>query len=216
MAKEKNVTPAVTTTTPVVNETPATPETTPAPAAVVEPENDKIIELRGKQKDAILLSRTFEPLSKEESDARLQAWNFGQEIIAEIANIKREKAESDKKEAQAEKVKMVHAVIDTANVAASNPTEENKDAAKKAFDAVANILLGAVKSTPATGKTKTANGEGSKGATTAAIRVCIARNREAGMNDTENNKNLIEVEGFARGTVWGILDAYKKEFGAKP
>lgn len=203
----------------------AAPAPAPAPEAAkpAEPTNEAIEALKAKVLEFKTLSRTFPIDSKEENDALMEAWKAGEDIKKEIANIKKAEAEQKTQEAKAAQIKLLQDVVDTAIAnekavfnEALSLDEKNavNDAFKKAFEVVANRLLGGAPRVASTPKEGGATA-GTKGSTTAAIRVLIKPMYEAGTDGKEIRRKIIQDEGFNDGTANAVILAYEKEIGLK-
>jgi hypothetical protein len=188
-----------------------------------EPKSEKLTEIRGKIEaglDAIDATKD----RKEKLKLNMELFKLQSEETAEIANIRKAEQDMVIAEKRNQRAKLYYDAVDlvVAMVNEHNKPEatlESKqaasDAAKTAGEKVVNELLAGFKgvSTVKTVATNGATTGGEKGATTKEILDLFIANRAAGMNDTDNKKALVNA-GHKVGTIWGIVDKYKKEFGA--
>lgn len=221
MAKEKNVAPATTPTTTVATPAPETPIVeTPKPAPeIAEPTSEALTALNVKLSAAKKAAISAPEDTKEQDEAFMEVYKVKEEIKVEIANIRKTEAEAAQKERNAGIVKLYDdseaaaiEVFKSIGNDALTLDEKNaiSDNAKKLREIVVNKLLGQA---PKGATAGTANSGGGSGETTKKILALITENRAKGMNDADNKKAVADA-GFAVGTIWGILDKFKKENGA--
>lgn len=195
----------------------ATPETAP------EPTSEKLTEIRAKM-DSLFASQKTITDRKLLLESNLEIYKLTQDEKTEIANIKKTESELKQQEAKNARIAMVDNLLaaHTDNLAALNNdsmTLDEKNAVNDTFhslrESVVNELLARYpKSTPAKSDGKPAT-DGTKGATGAAIIERFLANRNAGMDDTANKKEIETVGGFSRGTIGAVILAWQKANGEK-
>lgn len=184
----------------------------------VEPTNAKIEELKAKKIELQRLSMTLEPGTKARDENSIAEWQIGQDIIKEIAEIRKQEADAKKQELRATKLQLVAALFTHYTINA-DLTPEQLDEVKNAREVIENIVLGTVKTTTTTDK-KTGEGNGSKGQTTAAIRAYARPFYEGATRETvgEIGKNVrkdLIGQGFNDGTMNAAVRALEVELGLK-
>lgn len=193
---------------------------TPVSAPVVKVyTSEKLTELKGKRAELLNAIR-FEIDEDKAFELNQELFGIGQQMKAEIASLKAEdaKAEIEAKRAAkvAELTNLVNLGIVNDKVAADKKsTDEDKAAAKlafdTAFDAISNQILGSV---PKVATAKAAGGAVSKSGTSAEIVEKHQANLAAGMSSTDSKKTLVE-QGFSRGTVGAAILAWERSNGIK-
>lgn len=194
-------------------------EAAEAAKKAAEPKSEKLTALRADLLATKTAVKSLAADSPEEDAAFTKIYKLGEDIKAEIAEIGKQKAAAEQKEREAVVIAEFDAAVqaskDSDKVAASDASAEDKNAAyahaQSLRETICNKLLGKAK--PVSGGTGTAS-KGTAGQTTKEILDLITANRAAGMNDADNKKAVANA-GYAVGTIWGILDKFKKENGAK-
>lgn len=197
----------------------------PTIAPVPEPTSAKLVELQSLKIAAQKLLTKTEVGTEDFDKSVLAITQIGDEIKKELANIKRLEAElklADERNARVAKrvqfEEALRAEMDyfygeykkTKNMEAMNLLT---DATKKASIVLDEELLNKSRSIKTNGVTKTSSGV-SKGDTGEKIIELFLANREAGMDDTENKKAVINA-GFSRGTTGAVVLAWQRENGEK-
>lgn len=150
-----------------------------------------------------------------------ELFNLKQAERAEVAKLKAADVAAEIEAKKAATVANLTALIamGSANdkVQAGKGSDEDKAASKlafdTAFDAIANKLLGSVPKV-ATISAK-ATGGGNTGAQKEQIVEWYKAHRAAGLDHTAALKAVTDVNGVARGSAWGPVDAYRISIGEK-
>lgn len=204
--------------TAVVNAEATAQKAAEAKVVPIEPQSEKLSELRAKRLEFKKLARTFEPDSAEEEAALLEAYKIDQLIKVEINAINAEAAKQKLEIARNERIALftnVLVALFAGNSAAleaqiATLSEEDKTAFDTASEVVKNELLTKyATSKPAAAKTAGTDAKPSQGVTKSEIVDLHIANVAAGMTDSESRKAL-EAAGHKRSTVWFAVDGYNK------
>lgn len=224
MAKIKEVAPATI-------ETPANGTVLSAkPATPTEKiyTNEKIVSLNADRLAALKAAKSAEIDSKEETDNLAKASSIKAEIAKEIASMKTAERDAEQAEKKAAKTLLVTTFEDTflaySKIDASQPEDIKNaatDAYHKAKDAILNILYGGISASKPAAISTPAGGEGSRGATTAAIRAVITPMYEGVTKENvtvkgkEIRSHVIGTLGFNDGTANAEILKYERQLGLK-
>ena len=159
----------------------------------------------------------------EQAAAMTDLFKLGNDINAEIANVKKAEVAAKAAELRTERLAnledyknavLLHftAIQKPANKRTPEEVEAIKlhsDNEKSAYDNLANMILGSVPKQHVATVAKDGVPKESKGI---AIRDMYIANKAAGMTNTQAEKAIVEL-GYSRGTTGAVCLAYRKEIG---
>lgn len=185
-----------------------------SPAPLTSP---KLLELQAQYATAwAAMIGITDPMSKEAKDAKLALWKIDGEIKGEEAAILKAQNEAKIAEARNQRLQLNQTQLDSYAALLAERAKKSPDAAKvteletafnTAKEAVDNELLAKY---AANKPAKVAKDGDSTDSTTDANKDAILELFLAGKSHKD-----IEAAGYARSTVWHVIDKYKKANGIK-